>query len=80
MTESTPARTWADEDGDTLTAHRGFFQAAFVHAPNSVLLTAAQCREVAAHLTALAGHHDHKGVPQVRACATRTALNGEIDD
>ena len=63
MTESTPYRTWADEDGDTLTAHRGFFQAAFVHAPNYVLLTAAQCREVATHLAALADHHDHKETP-----------------
>ena len=41
----------------------------------------ARCCYYGEHPLECADHHgDHKGVPQVRACATRAALNGEIDD
>lgn len=38
----------------------------------------ARCCYYGEHPLECADHHgDHKGVPQVRACATRAALNGE---
>ena len=41
----------------------------------------ARCCYYGEHPLECADHHgDHKGVPQVRACATRAALNGENDD
>ena len=41
----------------------------------------ARCCYYGEHPLECADHHgDHKGVPQVRACATRAALNGELDD
>ena len=62
-------RVWADGDGDefhALAVHNvpPTRSAARVATPGDVVyLTAAQCREVAAHLTALADAHEHKGAP-----------------
>lgn len=60
---------WTDGNGDELWALavrtvQPTRSAALVGASvHGVYLTAAQCREVAAHLTALADHHDHKETP-----------------
>ena len=60
---------WADGTGDELWAlavptvpptRSAALVGASVH---GVYLTAAQCREVAAHLTALAKAHEHKETP-----------------
>ena len=68
--KETPAGlVWADDDGDRLRVRAPHDvpptqSAAYVRASRlGVFLTAAQCREVAAHLTALADAHEHKGAP-----------------
>lgn len=62
-------QVWTDGDGDRLWARAPHEvpptrSAAYVCASElGVFLTAAQCREVAAHLTALADAHEHKETP-----------------
>ena len=65
MNEKKPAETaWADGDGDTLRARAArevppTRSAAYVRTSvPGVFLTADQCREAAAHLTALADYHE----------------------
>ena len=60
---------WTDGDGDRLWARAPYMDrpthsaAHVVTSLRGVYLTAAQCREVAAHLTALADAHEHKETP-----------------
>lgn len=74
MSKKKPAgRVWADGDGDEFLVrvpHEAptTRSAALVATPGDVVyLTAAQCREVAAHLTALADAHEHDDGPMSAA-------------
>lgn len=67
--KKTPAElVWTDGDGDRLWVRPPALpptrSAAYVCASElGVFLTAAQCREVAAHFTALADAHEREGTP-----------------
>lgn len=69
---STSTRAWTDPDGDLLTVSpslAGSDYAAIVHANLGASLTSTECREVAAHLTAIADEHDGVPTPAVDVVA-----------
>ena len=72
-----PEIAWVDDDGDRLRASVPSEMpptrpAAYVTASEpGVYLTAAQCRDVAAHLTALADYHEEAMVRRARELPTK---------